>query len=570
MNALNLLIIDDDEVDRMALRRMLKQAEISANVTEAGSKAEGFAILQAQVFDCVFLDYQLPDGDGLMLLHELDSESIQAPVVMMTGQGSEELVVKMLHAGALDYLPKANISAQTLERVVRNVIRIHQAETVGNAIRVRLAETSARLQHLIDNSPAIIYSAVPTGDFKITFVSENLRHVLGFEPREMLDDINFWFEHIHPDDRSGLMQRLPKLLAEGGQQSYDYRFRHRDGHYLWMHDRLRLVYDELGTPQELLGSLLDISERKTMEQALHQEKEEQQALIHELQEARNQLLQNEKMAAIGQLAAGVAHEINNPVGYINSNLNTLAGYLQNVIKVIDLYQAAEPLLAQHEVFAERTAMVKQNLDLDYIKQDVPELVRECIDGTARVKQIVQDLKEFSHVDEAEWQSVDLHQGLDSTLNIVNNEIKYKAEVTKEYSELPPVECIASQINQVFMNLLVNAAHAIETFGSITIRTGVQDTNVWVEISDSGQGIAPEHLNRLFEPFFTTKPVGTGTGLGLSLSFGIVKKHHGRIDVQSEVGQGTRFTVWLPVKQAEGMMADSDTLPGVIAMMNRTR
>ncbi len=554
--SLNLLIIDDDNVDRMALQRMLKQTEFNVDVKEANSKATGLAALRAQPFDCVFLDYQLPDGDGLMLLHELNNENIAVPIVMMTRQGSEELVVQMLHAGARDYLSKDKMTSQALGRIVRNIIQINQAESVGREIRQRLAETSARLQYLIDNSPAIIYSAVPNGDFKITFVSENLRNILGYEPNEMLNDMNFWFERIHPDDQPGLMQRLPLLLAEGGQQVYDYRFRHRNGEYLWMHDSLRMVYDESGKPLELLGSLLDLTARKTMEEALRTEKEEQQALIRELQEARGQLLQNEKMAAIGQLAAGVAHEINNPVGFINSNLNTLANYMKNIIEVIDLYQAAEPLLEQHETFAERVKTAKDNLDLDYIKEDVPKLVKECIDGASRVTQIVQDLKEFSHVDEAEWQPTDLLQGIDSTLNIVNNEIKYKAEVVKEYSELPPVECFASQINQVFMNLLVNAAHAIKEFGTITIRTGIKDSDVWIEIIDTGQGIEPEHINRLFEPFFTTKPVGTGTGLGLSLSFSIVKKHHGRIEVQSKVGQGTCFTVWLPTKQAKAQKEDS--------------
>jgi signal transduction histidine kinase len=167
-----------------------------------------------------------------------------------------------------------------------------------------------------------------------------------------------------------------------------------------------------------------------------------------------------------------------------------------------------------------------------------------------VKNIVQDLKDFSHVDEAEWQWSDLHHGLDSTLNIVWNELKYKAEVVKEYGAPPEIECIPSQLNQVFMNLLVNAAHAIENRGTITIRTGHDGDGAWVEITDDGKGIAPEHLERIFDPFFTTKPVGKGTGLGLSLSYGIVKKHKGRIEVDSRPGMGARFRVWLPVRQGE--------------------
>ena len=175
-------------------------------------------------------------------------------------------------------------------------------------------------------------------------------------------------------------------------------------------------------------------------------------------------------------------------------------------------------------------------------------MKESRDGITRVKKIVQDLKDFSHVDaQDEWQWADLHKGLDSTLNIVWNEIKYHAEVIKEYGEIPEVECFPSQLNQVFMNLLVNAAHAITDKGIITIRTGRQGEEVFIRIADTGKGIPEENLKRVFDPFFTTKPVGKGTGLGLSLSYGIMQKHNGRIEVQSEVGKGATFTLWLPIK-----------------------
>ena len=278
--------------------------------------------------------------------------------------------------------------------------------------------------------------------------------------------------------------------------------------------------------------------------------EEQQGLIKKLHEAQNQLLQSEKLASIGQLAAGVAHEINNPVGFINSNIGSLERYLKNLFVILDAYEKAE---AQGtECAAVKT--LKEQLDYAYLKEDVVSLIEETRDGVARVKKIVQDLKDFSHVDEAEWQWADLHKGLDSTLNVVNNEIKYKAEVVKEYGELPPVECLPSQLNQVFMNLLVNAAHAIAERGTITLRTGGVGEEVWVEVADTGSGIAPENMKRIFDPFFTTKPVGKGTGLGLSLSYGIVQKHHGRIEVQSEQGRGTTFRITLPVRQAEAAAA----------------
>ena len=278
--------------------------------------------------------------------------------------------------------------------------------------------------------------------------------------------------------------------------------------------------------------------------------DEVRSVNNKLEDAQNQLLQSEKMASIGQLAAGVAHEINNPVGYINSNLGTLQKYLRDLFDMLAAYEQAEPLLAGHAEALRDIVALKNKLDLGFLKEDVFALMNESQEGISRVKKIVQDLKDFSHVDEAEWQWADIRKGIDSTLNIVWNEIKYKAEVIKVYEDLPEVECLPSQLNQVFMNLLVNAAHAIEDKGIIFIRSGIEGDWVWVEIADSGKGIPPENLNRIFDPFFTTKPVGKGTGLGLSLSYSIIQKHHGRIAVSSEVGVGTVFRVYLPVKQSE--------------------
>ncbi|MDZ7655953.1 MAG: ATP-binding protein [Sulfurimicrobium sp.] len=294
----------------------------------------------------------------------------------------------------------------------------------------------------------------------------------------------------------------------------------------------------------------DVEARREVEARLQQEHVEQGKLIEELKSAQQQLLQSEKMASIGQLAAGVAHEINNPVGYLYSNLGSMEKYLGNLFSALDSYERLTTELDVNGEMENALKQLKQNLDLEFLKEDIPALMVESKEGITRVKKIVQDLKDFSHVDEAEWQLSDLHRGLDSTLNIVWNELKYKAEVIKEYGALPEVECIPSQLNQVFMNLLVNAGHAIENRGTITIRTSHEGDQVWVEIADTGKGIEAANLKRIFEPFFTTKPVGKGTGLGLSLSYGIVTNHHGSIQVESNPDAGTKFRVWLPVKQAE--------------------
>jgi two-component system NtrC family sensor kinase len=287
------------------------------------------------------------------------------------------------------------------------------------------------------------------------------------------------------------------------------------------------------------------SDLNTVNETLQQEKERQAILIKRLEEAQNQLLQSERMASIGQLAAGVAHEINNPVGFVNSNLGSLQRYVTDMLRLLSVYEKAEgalPGAAMQEI-----SQVKADIDVAFLREDVANLLVESLDGLKRVTRIVQDLKDFSHVDESERQWADLEAGLESTLRVVWNELKYKAEVIKEFAGIPPVECFAFQLNQVFMNLLINASHAIEGRGTIAIRTGHDDACVWVEVQDSGRGIKPEHLSRIFEPFFTTKPVGQGTGLGLSLAYGIVKKHDGHIEVKSELGQGTVFRVILPKK-----------------------
>jgi two-component system NtrC family sensor kinase len=296
------------------------------------------------------------------------------------------------------------------------------------------------------------------------------------------------------------------------------------------------------------GLRKELVERQNTELALQKEQAEQRALIRKLEDAHSQLLQSEKMASIGQLAAGVAHEINNPIGFVYSNLGTLEKYVQDTFRLIEIYEQAEKSIADPEVLRQLLA-AKKKMDLAFLKTDLRALMDESKDGITRVKIIVQNLKDFSHADACdEWVMSDLHSGLDSTLNIVNNEIKYKAAVVKAYGNIPAVECLPSQLNQVFMNLLVNAAHAIDERGTITIRTGCEGEEVWVDIADTGHGIPAENLQKIFDPFFTTKPIGQGTGLGLSLAYGIVQKHHGRMEVKSEVGKGSSFRMSLPQKQ----------------------
>ncbi len=272
----------------------------------------------------------------------------------------------------------------------------------------------------------------------------------------------------------------------------------------------------------------------------------------EIKEAQAQLLQQEKMASIGQLAAGVAHEINNPIGFIHSNLSVLQDYIADLMKFFEKYKSLKKAIAQGNKAAvaknlRELLAVEKEIDLSFILEDFEKVVRESMDGSERVKVIVQDLKDFSHIDQAEVKFFNVNEGLESTLNIVWNEIKYKAKVQKEYGDVPEIRCFPMQLNQVFMNLLVNAAQAIDKDGLIKIKTFATDKHVVIQIADNGAGIPKEIRGKIFDPFFTTKDVGKGTGLGLSTAYNIIKKHNGQIEVESEVGKGTCFTIRLPLE-----------------------
>jgi len=271
--------------------------------------------------------------------------------------------------------------------------------------------------------------------------------------------------------------------------------------------------------------------------------------------ANAQLFQSEKMVSIGQLAAGVAHEINNPTGFVSSNLKTLTDYQNDINKLIKHYRKLvtnlkktnrKHLSSSTEKQLEQIASLEDEADIDFILEDIMDLISDCKEGTERIKKIVIDLKDFAHPGEDKIQSADINGGIEATLNVVWNELKYKATVNKELGKLPMVNCYPQQLNQVFMNLFVNAAQAIEKQGKISIVTRADDGFVEITIGDTGSGIDKEYLSRIFDPFFTTKDVGKGTGLGLNVAYNIIKKHNGTIDVKSQVGKGTVFKIRIPI------------------------
>lgn len=400
----------------------------------------------------------------------------------------------------------------------------------------QLASTAQALEHFVRHAPiGVAY----TEGGRLKRVNAALAQMLG-QPAPALEGQPFGFGQPAAE---ALADEVA-ALAPGEPLQRELWLRRADAQPIWVQVDAYAADDG----QQAEGAwwmMQDRTEIRQAQQELQRRFEELHATNRRLEEAQNQLLQQDKMASIGQLAAGVAHEINNPVGFVSSNLNSLRQYATELVDLASAFEHSA-LRPQDAQAAAELAGLRQRVDLAYLREDVPLLLDECADGLGRVKKIVQDLKDFSRVDQADWQEADLNAGLESTLNVVRHEVKYKAEIIKQLAPLPPVRCLAGQLNQVFMNLIVNAAHAITGSGRITLSSGLHGPWAWVQVDDTGCGMTPEVLRRIFEPFFTTKDVGKGTGLGLSLSFSNVQKHGGAIHVRSRAGVGSSFRVWVPV------------------------
>ena len=442
-----------------------------------------------------------------------------------------------LVVGAIETLLDVTQRHQAEEELLRHR---NELETMVFDRTAELLSTHHELEAFLENASVGIIS---TAKRRITRGNRKFREMfeLGEQtPHDMSPRGLFHSE----DDYLALRALAVPTLMRGDSLVHEMGMRTLGGNALWV----QLIAYRANPADAAAGTwwmVQDRTEVRRVQRELELNYERIKQTNTRLEEAQNQLLQSEKMASIGQLAAGVAHEINNPIGFVSSNLGTLRTYVEPLFQLLAQLRAAAPMTLPEGIVQELDR-INRAIDLEFVQEDLPQLLNESDEGLSRVKKIVQDLKDFSRVDTAEWQDADLNAGLDSTLNVVMNEVKYKAEVRKHYGVLPPVHCIAAQLNQVFMNLIVNAAHAIPERGTIALSTWAQQDWVCVEVRDTGCGMSEEVRRRIFEPFFTTKPVGQGTGLGLSLSFSIIQKHGGRIEVESTEGVGTSFQVWIPV------------------------
>ncbi|WP_291994471.1 PAS domain S-box protein [Candidatus Accumulibacter sp. ACC003] len=460
----------------------------------------------------------------------------------MLGRSSE--VIALTRTGA-EIAVELSLSSTTLKGK-RYAIGLLRDITERQQATAALRRETTWSESIIRSAPTLILGLGRSGE--IVLFNDYAEKLSGFARDEVIG--KSWSElFIPPVDRHEIEAIIEQAIESGEVVPFkEHPILVRDGSERLISWHSQVMHED-GEAKLILSFGVDVTERRRAERDLERNFHELKLLNQRLEEAQNQVLQSEKMASIGQLAAGVAHEINNPVGFVSSNLQTLKTYSQQMLQLLEAYGAAEALIDDRSTLA-TIAELKQALDLEFLLEDLPALIRESEDGLLRVKNIVRDLKGFSHVSESAWQAADLNAGLESTLNVVWNEVKYKARVEKNYGQLPPVECLAAQLNQVFMNLIINAVHALDEsrgMGTITLSSGHQDDWAWVEVKDNGRGMSEDVQRRIFEPFYTTKPVGQGTGLGMSVSYSIVHKHHGRIELESMPGSGSRFRVWIPIK-----------------------
>jgi len=562
---LNILVVEDDAIDCAGMQRLLAGSSLPLHdVVFVGDLNKAMAALADGAFDILLLDLNLPDSDGLDTLIALEADYPDVAKVVVTGADDEELGFRAVAAGAQDYLVKGRFNVDAITRVIHYSVERKKLE---EALRHSRGKLNAMLESIRD--PMVMIDK----DLNVVWSNEATREIFG-------DDGIGGRCHQTCDGRGAAYRALSciamQTLGDGQPHSCDVALADEGGLLRFFHCTTSVALrDKEGNPTAVMEIAGDITDRRIAEK--YSEFKRLEAADHKLKELQSHLIQSEKLASIGQLAAGVAHEMNTPIGFVACNFETLGKHVKKILALIDLYTELERAVEAADA-AGGPALVapirqfRETMRIDAILKNLDVLFEDSREGLERVTEIIQNLRDFSRVDQSsDFARYNINEGLAATLVVARNAIKYNADVVTEFGEIPEIFCHPGQINQVFLNLVVNAAQAIESQerqerGRITIRTYPVDSYVVCEIEDDGPGIAPEDRRKVFDPFFTTKPAGKGTGMGLSISYDIiVNKHKGRISVESEIDRGTLFTVRLPLQPIKKRDEDSrNLLTGVTA------
>ena len=593
-----ILVVDDDRLLRVMAKDLLERNGLE--VVTARTAAESLEALSGHEFGAVLLDLILPDANGLELLPRIHQVSPETPVVIMTAYASLDSAVAAIKKGAYDYITKP-LDPVLLSNSIDKALASYELVRYNRALIRRLEERARRMDLVNQVGLAV------TATLQFDALTELARDRVG---RLFDAEVRFWFRHgdglraVHGEAGEApgalaervfaeavplcLDQEAPAMVAplvvrnrpigvmgvsrapgSAPFDAEDFEIYKALANFLAIATENARLTRDLQKSKETVEEYSATLETKVRERTLELEQRHGelqaahgrlvQASAHleqsnrQLRETRDRLIAQEKMASLGGVAAGVAHEINNPIGFVSSNLETLAEYFEELRPFLlasrELLGEAAAGLAPQEVLAQLQNDLA-DLDLDFMLEDIPKLVEESRQGIGRVSKIVLDLKVFSRQDNWEMVQANVNDALESALTIAWNQLKYKTEVKRDLAALPPIPCVPNRLSQVFLNLLVNAAQAIETSGVVYLRTRALANRVRVIIADTGSGIPAEVRQRIFDPFFTTKRPGEGTGLGLSLAYEIIERHGGRLRVRSLPGKGTCMVVELPRETAE--------------------
>ena len=438
------------------------------------------------------------------------------------------------------------------QRRLRSKLEEQLAEL--KATESALRESEVFYHSLVESLPQMILRKNLEGRF--TFCNRNFANEMRRPIGEILGQDDYAF--FPADLARKYREDDARVIADGRPFEAVEEHSTLDGKTLYVQINKTPLFDLAGNPIGIQGIFSDVTERKRAEEQLRaqnlllRELAESETLAHaDLKEAQSRLVQSEKLAGLGQMVAGVAHEINNPLSFVSNNVAVLQRDLADLLEVMALYRHGEDPLA--EVQPELVSVIRERretVDLDYTLGNLPRLLDRTRDGLGRIQQIVSDLRVFARLDEGSINEVDLNEGVSSTLTIVQGHARKKrVKIEKDLGELPSLTCFGAKLNQVVMNLVMNAIDACPEEGTVTVRTVAEGGGIRLDVIDTGCGIDPAIRSRIFDPFFTTKPVGVGTGLGLSISYGIVQDHGGKFEVDSVPGRGSRFTIRLPAKMA---------------------
>ncbi|WP_346355749.1 hybrid sensor histidine kinase/response regulator [Azotosporobacter soli] len=550
MRELRVLLVEDSEDDAAVILYELENAGYSVSQTRVDNAAALTAALSERKWDLVLSDYTLPGFNAIAALRILHASGLDLPFIIVTGTISEEIAVSAMKAGANDYVMKDRLQrlAPAIERELYEVKVRREAKKIQSYI-----EKVNTLSGIIEQSPILVLIIDRQGRVQYvnkciaSFSGQTSEEIIGYELN--LEDLALYSE----TDCNALWAAVTSDQIWRGE----IQNKRGDGQTYWALSSAVPLHGAEGEISGYVVTQQDITTLKEVELQLRANNEELASALQALKQTQESLLQQEKMAALGQLAAGVAHEINTPLGFVNSNFSVLQDYFTTFTEILRAYQQLFAKLKENYPAAlleecDDVERLCQRAHVNTLMEDIDDLFKESKDGFERILSIVKALRLFSRKDDAAFSDYDLNQGIENTLIMTRNETKYSIEVKTSLVPLPLIQAIANKINQVLLNLIVNAVHAVEesersSGGCISITTWHDDSFVYCSIQDNGTGIPEQIRKAIFDPFFTTKPAGKGTGLGLSICNDIiVNLHKGIIDVDSVLGEGTTFTIQLPI------------------------